>query len=96
VDEFSALCDSLSADTLRSASKAVAVVWADIWDHPDTWIDFPLKDEDVEPIWMTTLGYLVHANKKVFVVAGTVDLVNNQMSQVCIIPRGCIKTITVL
>lgn len=96
MEDYSALFDTLKNKTIREAAKAVVVIWYDIWDHPDTWVEFPLKEEDVPLLPMTTLGYIVHADSKVLVVAGTVDLEHNMMSQVCVIPNGCIKSITVL
>jgi hypothetical protein len=96
VDEYSTLLDSLKDKPLQEAAKAVLVVWEDIWDHTETWIDFPLPDEELAGITMRTLGYLVQANEKVLIVAGTVDLTNESMSQVTVLPKGCIKSVTVL
>lgn len=96
MDEYSALLDSLKGETIKGVAKACIVVWYDIWDHPDTWIEFPFVDDDVQPIAMNTMGYLVHATDKAIVVAGTVDFEHNQMSQVCVIPKGCIVAINVL
>jgi penicillin V acylase-like amidase (Ntn superfamily) len=59
-------------------------------------MDFPLQDEDTEPIAMNTMGYLISANSKAVVIASTIDFENDQLSQVCVIPRGCIMSITVL
>lgn len=97
MDEYSTLLESLKGDDIKKVAKACIVVWYDIWDHVDTWVDFPLTvGEDTEPIAMNTMGYLVHATEKAIVVAGTVDFEHNQMSQVCVIPRGCIQAINVL
>jgi hypothetical protein len=97
VDEYSTLLDSLKGDNIKDVAKACIVVWCDIWDHTETWVDFPLTEtDDTEPIVMNTMGYLVHATDKAVVVAGTVDFKHNQMSQVCVIPKGCIVAINVL
>ena len=96
MDEYSQLLDSLKGESLRDVAKAVIVVWEDIWDHSDTWVDYPLTDEDMAPLFMRTMGYLVQANDKVIVVASTVDVDHDIMSQVTVLPRGCIKSLTVL
>jgi len=97
VDEYSALLDSLGSGDLKTVARACIVVWYDIYDLDEVWSEFPLQDPaDAEPLAMHTMGYLVHATEKTIVVASTVDFGHNQMSQVCVIPKGCIQSIHVL
>lgn len=95
--DFSALLDSLEGDQIKTVAKACIIVWHDTWEHIESWVDFPLHEaDDTEPIAMTTMGYLIHANEKAVVIAGTIDFEYNQMGQVQVIPRGCIVSITPL
>jgi len=97
VDEYSALFDSLKGDDIKKVARACIIVWYDTWEHTQSWIDFPLEDEDdTLPIAMNTMGYAVHATDTSLVVAGTVDFEHNQLSQVQVIPKSCIVAITVL
>lgn len=96
MDEYSQLLDSLEGEHLKDVAKAVIVLWEDIWDHSDIWVEYPLPEEDMAPLLMRTMGYLVQANEKVVVVASTVDVDHDIMSQVTVLPRGCIKSLTVL
>ena len=96
MDEYSQLLDSLEGEHLKDVAKAVIVLWEDIWDHSDIWVECPLPEEDMAPLLMRTMGYLVQANEKVVVVASTVDVDHDIMSQVTVLPRGCIKSLTVL
>lgn len=97
MDEYSALFDSLVGDDIKKVARACIIVWHDTWEHQQVWIEFPFgEDDDTMPIAMNTMGYLVHANDKAVVMAGTIDFEHNQMSQVQVIPRSCIVAITVL
>lgn len=97
MDEYSQLLESVKgADKVEPIAKAVCVVWEDIWDHPDTWLDYPLDEEDIQPLHMRTIGYLVQSTDKVVVIAGTLDLKNNSLGQVCVLPKGCIRSLTLL
>jgi len=96
VDEYSTLLESLKGDNIKEVAKACIIVWHDTYDHEEAWMDFPLQDEDTQPIAMNTMGYLISANSKAVVIASTIDFENDQLSQVCVIPRGCIMSITVL
>lgn len=97
MDEYSQLLDSVKGvDKVEVAAKAVCVVWEDIWDHTETWIDYPLAEDDIQPLLMRTIGYLVQSTDTVVVVAGTLDLKNNSVGQVCVLPKGCIRSLTVL
>lgn len=97
MDEYSTLLESLKGDDIKKVAKACIIVWYDTWEHTESWIEFPLVEgEDTHPIAMTTMGYLVYANERAVVVAGTLDFEHNQMSQVQVIPRSCIVAINVL
>lgn len=96
MDEYSTLLESLKGDNTKEVAKACIIVWHDTYDHVEAWMDFPLKDEETEPIAMNTMGYLVSANSKAVVIASTIDFEHDHLSQVCVIPRGCIVSITVL
>lgn len=96
MDGYSALLEKVADQTLADV-QAVVVTWADTFDYRDeTWVDFPLDLDKLRPPMMRTVGYLVGLTENTVVVCGTVDVENEKVSTVSVIPKGCIITITTL
>lgn len=96
VDVFSLLAAKVNKETLAEGVVAVICEWFDTYDLVEPWNDYPLDDEYAEPLLMRTMGYLLVVSDKAITIAGTLDVASNVVSQVTVIPRGCIKSITEL
>ena len=97
VEGFSHLTEKTNKPTLLEAVSAVVVLWSDIYDYQhETWIDFPLDITKFKPALMRTIGYLIGSTGDSLIICSTIDLEEDRCSTVCIIPNGCIKSVTVL
>jgi quinol-cytochrome oxidoreductase complex cytochrome b subunit len=96
VDVFSHLAAKVNKETIAEGVVAIICEWYDTYDLVEPWNDYPLTDDYTQPLLMRTMGYLLVVNDMAITVAGTLDVASNVVSQVTVIPRGCIKTITEL
>ena len=74
--------------------RKVQVKWADIVSHSD-WFDIP-KAKKLKPAICFTRGYLFHEDKDTVIIIGSYNLSTDdnltieQVSDITVIPKGCI------
>lgn len=77
---------------------AVAIEWTDTTYEHEGWT--PLDDYDTEKLpndgRITTIGYVVHADKKSVHVCQSIDAAHTTAMAFICIPRGCISRIRTL
>lgn len=94
MDEYSWLRERLANGSLDEVF-VVVVEWDDAFDYrEETWAEWPLETDKFQPVLMRTVGYIIGLTDNAVIVCGTVDLENEKVSTVSVIPKGCIRTIT--